>query len=161
VIAQVHGYALGSGLELALGCDLVVAAKGTVMGLIETTLAATPGGGGTQLLPRLIGIQRAKELILTGRRFTSDEAFEWGMFNYLVTTDELESKTRELVDEILRAAPIAVAQAKRAVNMSLDVSYEHGLQVEEALYERTLTTRDRAEALEAYRERRTPLFRGE
>ena len=161
VIAQVHGYALGSGLEIALGCDLVVVAEGTTMGLIETSLAAIPAGGGTQMLPRLVGLLRAKELILTGRRFSAEDAFKWGMVSYLVEPSELEAKVLALAAELVAAAPIAVAQAKKAIDMSFDLDLATGLQVEAALYERTLTTKDRAEALEAYHEGRPPVYRGE
>ncbi|MFD0890148.1 enoyl-CoA hydratase/isomerase family protein, partial [Streptosporangium algeriense] len=91
VIAQVHGYALGGGLELALSCDLVVAAEDAVMGLVETTLGSMPAGGGTQLLPRLVGIPRAKELIFTGRRFTGAEARQWGLVNHAVPAADLEA----------------------------------------------------------------------
>jgi enoyl-CoA hydratase/carnithine racemase len=160
VIGQVHGYALGSGLELALGCDIVVAAEGTEMGLIETRLGAIPGGGGTQLLPRLVGMARAKELIFTGRRFTAADAARWGMISYAVPEADLAATVLGLAEEISAAAPIAVAQAKQAITMSSDLDLANGLRLEAALSDRTLTTEDRAEALQAYRERRPPVFRG-
>lgn len=161
VIAQVHGYALGGGLEMALGCDIIVAAEGTVMGLIETTRGSIPAGGGTQLLPRLVGPLRAKELIFTGRKFKAEDAFAWGMVNYVVPAAALEAKVMELAGEIVSAAPISNVQAKRAINMSLDLDVMNGIQLEAALYERILTTTDRVEALRAYKERRPPVFRGE
>ena len=159
VIAQVHGYALGSGLEMAIGCDLSVVASGTVMGLIETKVGAIPGGGATQILPRLIGPLRARELILTGRRFKADEAASWGMFSYVVPPEELEAKVLGLAREITSSGPIATAQAKKALNFALDLDVRSGIEVEAALYERTLTSEDRAEALKAYREKRAPRFR--
>jgi enoyl-CoA hydratase/carnithine racemase len=161
VIAQVHGYALGSGLEFAIACDMAIAAEGTVMGLIETRLGAIPGGGATQLLPRLIGLPRAKELILTGRKFTAEQALEWGMLNYVVPAEHLEAKIADLAREVAESAPIANTQAKRAINMSIDLDLKNGFEAEAALYERTISTRDRAEALDAYKERRTPEFIGE
>lgn len=161
VIAQVHGYALGGGLEMALGCDLIVAAEGTVMGLIETVRASIPAGGGTQLLPRLVGPARAKELIFTGRRFTAAEALSWGLANYVVPESELDATVRRLAREITAAAPISCSQAKRAINASMDMDVASGVRYEAALYERILTTDDRVEALDAYRERRTPVFRGQ
>lgn len=161
VIAQVHGHAIGSGLELALGCDIVVAAEGTMMGLIETAVGAIPAGGGTQLLPRLVGLGRAKELIFTGRKFTAEDALAWGMINRVVPEAELERTVLSLAREITAVAPIANVQAKKAINLSLDLDIANGMQVEAALYDRTLTTADRAEALRAYRERRRPVFRGE
>ena len=160
VIAQVHGYAIGSGLELALGCDAVVAAADTVIGLIETKVGAIPGGGATQVLPRLVGPLRARELIFSGRRFAAAEAASWGMFNYVVEPTELQAKVASLAAEFATSAPIANTQAKRALNLALDVDLVTGVQAESALYERTLTSADRAEALRAYRERREPTFEG-
>jgi enoyl-CoA hydratase/carnithine racemase len=161
VIAQVHGYALGGGLEMALGCDLIVAAEGTIMGLIETARGSIPAGGGTQLLPRLIGSLRAKELIFTARKFRAEDALGWGLVNYVVPEAELGEKVMSLAREITAAAPISNVQAKKAINASLDLDVTNGIQVEAALYERILTSSDRLEALEAYRERRPPVFKGE
>lgn len=161
VIGQIHGYALGGGMELALGCDIVIAAEGTVMGLIESRLASIPAGGGTQILPRLIGVPRAKELIFTGRKFTAGEALGWGMISYVVPADELEDKVMDLAREIASAAPVSNVQAKRAINMSMDLGVATGFEVEAALYERVLSTTDRAEGAAAHREKRTPHFTGE
>ncbi|BCB90034.1 enoyl-CoA hydratase/isomerase family protein [Phytohabitans suffuscus] len=160
VIGQVHGYALGGGLELALGCDIVIAAEGTVLGLVETRLGAIPAGGGTQLLPRLVGAARAKELIFTGRRFGAAEAAGWGMLNRVVPAHELDETVAALAREILLAAPVANVQAKRAVNMSLDLDLRSGIEAEAALYERTLTSADRAEAVQAFADKRPPTFSG-
>jgi enoyl-CoA hydratase len=160
VIGQVHGYALGGGLELALGCDIVIAAEGTVLGLVETRLGAIPAGGGTQLLPRLVGLPRAKELIFTGRRFSATDAAGWGMLNRVVPPEALDDTVLELAREILQAAPIANVQAKRAINMSLDLDLRSGIEAEAALYERTLTSADRAEAVQAFADRRPPTFTG-
>lgn len=160
VIGQVHGYALGGGLELALGCDIVVAAEGSVLGLVETRVGAIPAGGGTQLLPRLVGVPRAKELIFTGRRFTATEALGWGMINRVVPPEDLEGAIAGLAEEILQSAPIANVQAKRAINMSLDLDLRSGIEAEAALYERTLTSADRAEAVRAFADKRPPSFTG-
>jgi enoyl-CoA hydratase/carnithine racemase len=160
VIAQVHGYALGGGFELAIGCDMVIAASDATLGLIETTLGAIPAGGGTQVLPRLVGPLRAKELILSGRRFTASDAAAWGLFNDVVPPGELEAKVSGLAAEIAGNAPIGVMQAKKAINLSLDLDLGNGIEAEAALYERTLTSADRAEALKAYAERRKPQFSG-
>lgn len=161
VIAQVHGYALGGGLEMALGCDIIIAASDTVMGLIETRRGSIPAGGGTQLLPRLVGPARAKELIFTGRKFTAAEAVDWGLITHAVPPDELEGKVTALAREIVDSAPISNMQAKRAINASMDLDVANGIQLEAALYERILTTWDRTEALSAYKEKRSPQFRGE
>jgi enoyl-CoA hydratase/carnithine racemase len=160
MIAQVHGFALGGGLEMALMCDLIVAAEDTVMGLVETQRASIPAGGGTQLLPRLIGPLRAKELIFTGRKFTAREAMGWGMLNYCMPPDQLEAKVLELAREIAGSAPISCVQSKRAINAGLDMDFANGVQLEAALYERILTADDRQEALLAYREKRRPVFQG-
>ncbi|MFF4991269.1 enoyl-CoA hydratase/isomerase family protein [Streptosporangium saharense] len=161
VIAQVHGYALGGGLELALSCDLVVAAEDAVMGLVETTLGSMPAGGGTQLLPRLVGIPRAKELIFTGRRFTGAEARQWGLVNHAVPAADLETTVGALADEISAAAPLAVAQAKRAIALSTQVEIDSGVALEAELYERLLTSTDRLEGLAAAREGRPARFQGQ
>ncbi|MFC3979465.1 enoyl-CoA hydratase/isomerase family protein [Streptosporangium jomthongense] len=160
VIAQVHGYALGGGLELALSCDLVVAAEDAVMGLVETTLGSMPAGGGTQLLPRLVGIPRAKELIFTGRRFTGAEARQWGLVNHAVPAADLETTVGALAAEISAAAPLAVAQAKRAIDLSTQLEIDSGVALEAELYERLLTSADRLEGLAAAREGRRANFRG-
>lgn len=160
VIGQVHGYALGSGLEMAIGCDIVIAAAGTTMGLIETKVGAIPGGGATQLLPRLVGPARAKELMFTGRKFTASDALAWGMVSEVVAEADLDARVTALANDIAASAPIATMQVKRAINMSLDIDISNGMAVEAALYERILTTADRAEALTAYRERRPPVFKG-
>lgn len=161
VIAQVHGYAIGGGLELALGCDIVVAAEETSMGLIETRLASIPAGGGTQVLPRLVGVPRAKELIFTGRMFTAEEALGWGMISHVVPLPDLDGFTTALAREVTAVAPISNVQAKRAINMSMDVGVANGFEIEAALYERVLGTSDRAEGAAAHREKRPPKFSGE
>ena len=143
VIASVHGHALGGGLELAIGCDIVLAAAGTNMGLIETRRGSIPAGGGTQLLPRLVGVNRAKELIFTGRTFLAEQAADWGLINHCYPIDELDDQVHALVEEIRTAAPISVTQAKQAIDMSLDLDLANGIRAEAALYERTMTSNDR------------------
>lgn len=160
VIAQVHGFAIGSGLELALGCDLIVAATDTVMSLPETSKASIPAGGGTQTLARRIGVARAKELIFTSRRFTAADAERWGLLNYAAPLDELDARVRSLAAEISAAAPISCVQAKRAIDIGLDVDLTSGLQLEAALYERVLTAEDRLEAQRAVAEKRKPRYAG-
>lgn len=161
VIAQVHGFALGGGVELALNCDLIVAAEGTVFGMIESLRGSIPAGGGTQLLPRLIGPARAKELIYTGRKFRIEEIADWGLVSHIVPEAELESRTMALALEILAAAPVSLAQCKRAIDRGMDMDFDNGVLLEAALYERVLTTQDRLEALAAYKEKRAANFKGE
>ena len=160
VIAQVHGYALGSGLEIALGCDMIFAEAGTVMGLVETARGSIPAGGGTQLLARYVGVAKAKELIFTGSKFTAEDAEKLGLLNGLLPAGELAAETERVARRVVTMAPIANIQAKRAINMSLDVGVTAGIQIEAAYYERILATSDRAEALTAYRNHRDPNFAG-
>lgn len=138
VIAQVHGYAIGSGLESALGCDLIVAASDTIMALPETLKASIPAGGGTQTLARRIGVARAKDLIFTSRQFTAADGERWGLLNYAVPRESLDAKVRSLA-KIAAAAPISCVQAKRAIDLGLDMDLASGLQLEAALYEHVLT----------------------
>ncbi len=161
VIAQVHGYAIGSGLEIAMMCDLIVAAAGTVMGLPETSKASIPAAGGTQLLPRLIGVARAKELIYTSRKFTAEDALAWGLLNYVVPLDQLEQRVHDLAQEIAAVAPISIVQAKRAIDAGLDMDFDGGVRLEASLYERILNAKDRDEAGLAIREKRKPVYKGE
>lgn len=160
VIAQVHGYAIGSGLELALGCDLIVAASGTIMGLPETMKASIPAGGGTQTLARFVGVARAKELIFTSRQFTAADGERWGLLNHVVPQEELGTKVCSLAKAIAAAAPISCVQAKRAIDLGRDMDIASGLQLEAALYERVLTAEDRIEAQKAAKERRKPQYAG-
>lgn len=160
VVAEVHGYAIGSGLELALGCDFIFAAAGTAMGLPETAKASIPAGGGTQILPRLIGPARAKELIFTSRRFTAEDAERWGLVNRVVAADQLGAAVAELTAELVAVSPTALATAKRAIDLGLTTDLESGLLVEAALYERVLTSEDRREAVAAAAEKRSPRYVG-
>jgi len=160
VLAQVHGYAIGSGLELALGCDFVFAAAETAMGLPETAKASIPAGGGTQILPRLIGAARAKELIFTSRRFSAEDAERWGLINRVTPAEGLDAAVRALTDELVAVSPTALATAKRAIDLGLATDLESGLQVEAALYERVLTSEDRREAAAAAAEKRSPRYMG-
>ncbi len=158
-IAAIHGACLGGGLELALCADLRVAQRDAVIGLPEVRLGILPGAGGTQRLPRLIGIARAKELILTGTRITAAEALALGVVNR-VAEDHI-AVAHALADEVCLAAPISVQQAKRAVNEGWDLPIEEGLALERACYEVTIPTQDRLEGLKAFAEKRPPQFKGE
>lgn len=158
-IAALHGACLGGGLELALCADLRVAQRDAVLGLPEVRLGILPGAGGTQRLPRLIGIARAKELILTGARITAEHALTLGLVNRV--GDDHEAVAHALADEVCLAAPISVREAKRAVNEGFDLSLEAGLALERACYEVTIPTEDRLEGLRAFAEKRSPEFKGE
>jgi len=162
VIAAINGVALGGGCELALACDLRIAADVAKLGLTETTLAIIPGAGGTQRLPRLIGKGRAKELIFSGRRVDAQEALQIGLVEQVAPAAELLDAARALARRIVdNTGPIAIAQAKFAIDHGLEVDLETGLAIEAKAYEVTIPTRDRLEALAAFREKRKPVFTGE
>ncbi|GAC1352436.1 MAG: enoyl-CoA hydratase [Polyangiales bacterium] len=161
VIAAINGVALGGGLELALTCDLRVAAAGAILALPETSLAIIPGAGGTQKLPRVIGEARAKEMILLARRLTADEAQEWGLVNRVVPKGaKLVDEVLAFIEPILKGAPIAQAAALEAIDEGLDATLEAGIRLEVRAYERTLESEDRDEALRAFAEKREPKFHG-
>jgi enoyl-CoA hydratase/carnithine racemase len=160
VIAAINGVAFGGGLELALVCDLRVAAKHALLGLPETTLGIIPGAGGTQRLPRVVGEARAKEMILLGRRLTADEALAWGLVNR-VTDANVVDDTVAWIEPIASGAPVAQAAALEAVDRSWGTSLEIGLELEKVSYDKTLVSEDRREALKAFAEKRKPQFRGQ
>lgn len=160
-IAAVNGYAFGGGLELALACDLRIAVKEAIMGLTEVSLGIIPGAGGTQRLSRLIGISKAKELIFTARKISAEVASEFGMINKVVEREQLLPASMELADEIIKNAPLAVTQAKFAIHYGSNVDLKTGLAIESKAYEVIIPTKDRLEALEAFKEKRAPVFKGE
>jgi methylglutaconyl-CoA hydratase len=161
VVAAINGAALGGGLELALACDLRVAAAHAVLGFPETSLAIIPGAGGTQRLPRVVGEGRAKELVLLGRRLSADEALAWGLVNRVTPpgTNVVDDAVA-FVAPIADGAPIAQAAALEALDRALDVSLDVGLELESVSYGRTLVSEDRREALAAFAEKRKPHYRG-
>lgn len=162
VIAAVNGIALGGGTELALACDIRIASETATMGLTETTLAIIPGGGGTQRLPRLVGKGRAKELIFTGRRVDAAEALAIGLVEDVAPPADLIERAEALARRIVEnTGPVAVTQAKFAINQGLEVDLATGLAIEAKAYEVTIPTWDRTEALAAFGEKRKPQFRGE
>jgi enoyl-CoA hydratase/carnithine racemase len=161
VIAALNGVAFGGGLELALLCDLRVAAPHAELALLETTLGIIPGAGGTQRLPRVVGDARAKEMILLGRKLGAAEALAWGLVNRVSSagTSVLED-TLAFIEPIANGAPIAQAAALRAIEDSYDVPLAMGLELERVHYDETLRSEDRLEALRAFAEKRRPAFRG-
>ncbi len=161
VVAALNGAALGGGLELALACDLRVAAAGVDLGLPEVGLGIIPGGGGTQRLPRLLGVARAKELILTARRLPAEEALAWGLVSQVVPAARLGEESLALAGRVARNAPVSLRQAKRAVLEGLHRPLAEGLDLEHQLYQDCLPTKDRREALQAFAEKRPPVFTGE
>ena len=160
VIAALNGVAFGGGLELALACDVRIAAEGVTMGLVETRLGIIPGAGGTQRLARLVGPARAKELIFSGRRFDAADALRWGIVQQVTPPAELEAAAGRLADEIAGAGPLAVAEAKAAIDEGLAGPLAEGLVTERRHYEVVLTSADRDEGLAAFAEKRAPAFHG-
>jgi enoyl-CoA hydratase len=160
MIAAVHGYALGGGTELAMLCDMVVAAEDAVFGLTEVSLGIIPGGGGTQSLPRLIGRARAKELIFSARRIDAHEALRLGLVNHVVPSATLKERADALASEIMRNSPFAVRQAKWAIDNGADAAFEDGLEREHEAYLRALASQDRQEGIAAFNEKRPPRFSG-
>lgn len=161
VIAAVNGYAFGGGLELALACDIRLASKTAVVGLTETSLAVIPGAGGTQRLPRVVGVARAKDMIFRARRISAEQGVEYGLFLEAVDPDGLMDRAREIAGEIAGNGPVALAQAKYAINKGSEVSLPVGLAIESNAYAVTIPTKDRIEGLTAFREKRKPNYTGE
>jgi methylglutaconyl-CoA hydratase len=161
VIAALEGAAFGGGLELALAADLRVAGADSKLGLVETALAIIPGAGGTQRLPRLIGVSRAKELIFTARRIGAEEASRLGVVDHVVSAGQALGAALGLAREILPNGPLALRLAKQAVNQGVELNLAAGLTLEEACYTQVIPTRDRLEGLAAFREKRKPQYRGE
>jgi methylglutaconyl-CoA hydratase len=161
VVAAINGAALGGGLELALCCDLRVAASHAVLGLPETSLGIIPGAGGTQRLPRVVGEARAKEMILLARRLTADEALAWGLVNRVTPAGKnVVDDAVAWIAPIADGAPIAQGAALEAIDRSFDTTLELGLELERVSYDRTIVSEDRREALAAFAEKRKPTFKG-
>jgi methylglutaconyl-CoA hydratase len=160
VICAINGYAFGGGLEIALACDFRIVAQETSLGLTELGLGIIPGAGGTQRLPRLIGVSKAKELMFTARRLSGPEALEWGVVNRCVPRADLLAEAYAFAMEMVKSAPIALAQAKRAIDQGIQVELASGIQLEAECYAGVIPTEDRLEGLAAFAERRTPIWKG-
>ncbi len=161
VIAAVNGAAYAGGCELALGCDFIYAAKGARFALTEVTLGIMPGAGGTQTLARAVGERRAKEIVLTGRPFTAEDAFAWGAVNKLCEPGKVVDDALATAAAIAGNAPISVRQAKKAIHAGLQMSLADGMDFEVEAYNRTVPTADRREGIRAFNEKRKPVFKGE
>jgi enoyl-CoA hydratase/carnithine racemase len=160
LVAGVSGFALGGGCELALACDMIVASDTAEFGQPEITLGIIPGGGGTQRLVRVLGKQRAMELVLTGRRFTAQEAFEWGIVNRIAKRGAWLNEAIDLARAVASGPPVAAKLAKQAVLAADEAGLAAGLEQERRLYELAMATEDRVEGMSAFLEKRKPEFRG-
>lgn len=161
VIAAINGFALGGGLELALACDIRLAADNAELGLPEVGLGLIPGFGGTQRLARLIGKGRALEMMVTARRVKAEEALSIGLVNQVVPRGELMAKAHELATKISSNAPIAVQMAKQSMHDGLDTDLKRGLDIEASLFGLIFSTKDYQEGVKAFIEKRKPTFSGE
>jgi 2-oxoglutaroyl-CoA hydrolase len=160
VIARLQGYAFGVGLELALACDFRIAAEDVQLALPEVRLGMIPGSGGTQRLARLIGLGRAKDMIMRGRRVSADEALALGLVTEVVAAAELDAAVQRLVDELAELSPLALATAKRVLNHAYEAPLHMGLEIEGFAYGMLRSTHDFREGVEAFVEKRKPDFEG-
>lgn len=159
VIAAINGAAYGGGLELALACDLRIALSQGKLGLTETSLAIIPGAGGTQRLPRLIGLGQAKRLIYTAKPINGEEALKLGLVEYIYDENILDHAIR-LAKTISENGPIALQQAKQAIDQGIQVDLKTGKLIEFLAYQKTIPTKDRLEGLKAFQEKRKPRYKG-
>lgn len=160
VIAALNGVAFGGGLELALACDLRIAADHIKMGLTETSLAIIPGAGGTQRLPRLIGLGQAKRLIYTAKPVQADEALTIGLVEQVVQADDLLTEAIQIAKTIATNGPVALRQAKTAIDQGMQTDVSTALTLEHLSYKETIATNDRLEGLAAFKEKRKPEYKG-
>ena len=160
-IAAVNGWALGGGCELALACDLRIAAENAIFGLPEPSLGIIPGAGGTQRLPRIVGMGRAKEMILTGARWDAQKALEAGLVSEVVPLPRLMEAARAMADRVLALGPLAIRLAKAALNASASMPLAAGLLYESTAQAIAFESADKAEGTRAFLEKRKPSFTGE
>ncbi|EOQ96529.1 enoyl-CoA hydratase/isomerase family protein [Leptospira wolbachii serovar Codice str. CDC] len=160
-IAAINGFAFGGGLEMALACDIRYASESAQMGLTETKLGIIPGAGGTQRLSRIVGESTAMEWIFSGKKLNGKEAMLRGLVSQVFDPDHLRESSLALAREISESAPIAVSAAKKAVRRGMEFPLESALEWERLCYFETIGTKDRVEALQAFAEKRKPIFKGE
>ena len=158
-IAAPFGFALGGGMELVLSCDIVVAARDTVFGLPEPRVGLLPGGGGTQLLARKVGLGRAKDLLLRGARFDADEARAMGLVGRVVERDELDGAALDVAAEVCACSPVALRAVKRAVDGALGVPLTEGIELEHDAWRVVIASEDRAEGIAAFNDKRAPQWK--
>ena len=160
-IAAVNGYAMGGGCELALACDLRIASETATFGLPEPTLGIIPAAGGTQRLPRVVGLGRAKEMILTGATWDARKALDFGLVSQVVPPSELLGAARAMAARVISLGPLAVRLAKQALNASANMPLQAGLAFESMIQAVTYESRDKFEGASAFLEKRPPKFTGD
>lgn len=160
IVAAVNGAAYAGGMELALACDFIYAARSARFALTEVTLGIMPGAAGTQNLPRAVGVRRAKEIVLTGAPFTAEQALGWGMVNKVCADGELMSEVLAVAGRIAASAPVSARQAKKALDKATELDRMTGYAFEIEAYNRTVVTEDRQEGINAFNEKRKPKYKG-
>lgn len=160
VLAAVNGAAFGGGLELVLNMDFAYAAKTARFALTETSLGIMPGAGGTQNLPRAVGMRRAKEIIFSATPFDAQEAFSWGIINRLFPADQVLGETLAMARRIAQNAPLSIRQAKKSIQLGMEMDRRTGLYFEVEAYNHLVSTQDRREGVAAFNEKRPPRFQG-
>ena len=160
VIAAINGSAFGGGLEIALACDFRIGSNDISIGLTETSLAIIPGAGGTQRLTRLIGTGRAKQMIYTAERVSSKKAFEYGLLEEIIPSENFLDQVMTYAEKIIENGPLALRLAKQAIDEGIDLNLEDSLKLEHKLYKKTIPTADRKEGLKAFKEKRKPTYKG-
>ena len=161
VIAAVNGYAYAGGMEIALACDFVYAAEHAKFALTEVTLGIMPGAAGTQILPRAVGVRRAKEIILTGTPFSAADGLAWGMLNKVVPGAKLMDEAMATARKIGANAPVSARQAKKSLDKATELDRSTGYAFEIEAYNRTVVTQDRQEGINAFNEKRKPNYKGQ
>ena len=160
VIARINGIALGGGTELALCCDIRIASYTAILGVPEIKLGIIPGYGGTQRLPRLLGVGKAKELVFTGDHISAQEAKEIGLVNQVVGKDDLDEAVEKLCQKLASKSPIALAMGKEAINQGMQADVRTGMSIEARCYLMCFGSQDRVEGMNAFMEKRKPEFKG-
>ena len=160
VIAAINGYALGGGCELALACTLRIASENALIGLPEISLGIIPGFGGTQRLTRITGNGRSFEMMLSGKPITANKALDWGLFNQVVTAEQLPQSTDQLATQLAKSAPLAMRAILEAVHQGADLPLEDGLEIEKNEFIKICRTEDMREGTSAFLEKRKAIFKG-
>jgi enoyl-CoA hydratase len=159
VIAAINGYAFGGGNELALACDLRIASVNAQFGQQEINLGIVPGGGAMQKLPRLVGMAKAKEIVFTGEVFNAQTALEIGMINKVVPAENLMDEAKDMARKLLNKSSIALAYATKSMNSGMDMSLSSAMDMDECFFARCFSTEDQKEGMQAFSEKRKPLFK--